>query len=490
MDSVISTATVVNTFQCLQQGKEISDAAPHNTLLYSLARFFKSLFSCCDEIRQEIEAESAALANSKDEIYLPLLKFVLDPGGHLHQPDELPRREILFEIDGATYVMTQENDGLFIKEQYKDNDGVVHGNGPEVYLKNMTVSSLKVAALKRYLQDQRLKQEPAELRECDFAGLDLSEVDFNGAVISVQNLTQIVAGRGKLNGTIFQPRTKLTAEQMKTYLVAGGSDLRGAGMDDHENNAGTVVMGKVAIGIRMAMGLIQGGANRTTVLIRYLQTEKMQAESNSQLHIEAWMALNTDRTVASLKRNELETIQKKKLRDYSYIELCDFPLEQIDTDKVLEAGLGLEYAFGINNLTPLGALRNVGRRPMVRPSVEQLILYADELEDLHANEVVLTSKPYGVHGELYSFKKCQTCAESCSGKDKNRKDFFWNMLMACHSGITPGAIENNLDLAISKLMLLLPCSDELKTTLTSYLKGSSDLPYGIRLKDFFRVAPY
>jgi hypothetical protein len=64
------------------------------------------------------------------------------------------------------------------------------------------------------------------------------------------------------------------------------------------------------------------------------------------------------------------------------------------------------------------------------------------------------------------------------------------MLMACHSGITPGAIENNLDLAVSKLMLLLPCSDELKTTLTSYLKGSSDLPYGIRLKDFFRVAPY
>lgn len=482
MDSVISTGIMARTFECLEKGKPVADASGHKSLLYSIACFFRSLLECCDVIAAEIEEERAVLESSKNDICLPLLRGKLGADGHL------PVGQIIqFEVNGSNFALEEINSTLRI-----DHYDPHAGNDDEVNLENMLISDLKLATLKAHLRDQRAKGEPADLSEFDFTGLNLSDVDFNGAVITVKNLTQIVTGdrklRGKLNGAQFHAGTVLNLEQLNQYLGAGGSDLRGARFVDQENDARNMVLPNAAIGLPMALSLIEARADPTQVLIRYLQTKKIEAESNSRVSIDKWLVRRPHKTVADLGQNKIDRIQREKMKDYSWIDLRDFPLQRIDTSKISEAGLALEYAIGISNATPLGRLRNLARRKAVPLKIQEVLEFGEDLDRLHAQGMTLKPKIFGAYNAQFSIESSMSREELVKSMNSNYEIFFMEILMALNPRVTPDLILNDKDVVINELMQLLPCSLKGKGVLKTFLTGTGPMPHGYCLKDFLTPA--
>lgn len=202
----VSTVTVARGFEDIRNNRDISASAYPCTNLF--ARLFDWIFgtTTIHDGLQLVDSLDAAQVG----IFESILQKKTGKSGFLSDQEGVAVLD--FEVGGQSLRLLEENcrvnGALVSKLAIEESDNAIidknsGGTPKQTVMKFSSFSDVKLACLKAYLS---LKKDRADLRAFDLRNMNLSTVDFSGALIDEANLRAIANGGGSLKHAVFMMR--------------------------------------------------------------------------------------------------------------------------------------------------------------------------------------------------------------------------------------------------------------------------------------------
>ena len=244
----IPTQKPVITARTLQRSFEASTKPEHHFVdggdyrksqnqhfLQRLANWFGALVSTkfTTNTIKEIAQKQQALSENAVSIAREILKISVDTKGRM-------LGTCSFSIAGQTYVLSQEQNKLILRNQDLPADWIS--------LKNLTVLQLKTAMLQEGINSGLTKLDSADLRRLDLRGMDLSGTNLTGAKFD-SRIREATIGIDNLEHVDQTFATITVQKNIRRKIVSGRKESRDAEVTTiRESVKGPVLYYKIPVG--------------------------------------------------------------------------------------------------------------------------------------------------------------------------------------------------------------------------------------------------
>jgi hypothetical protein len=217
MAITLSAQTYYRAFNRVLAGGNLEDGAEFRSRPRQAFEWLCQLVTG-DQTRgaKEVENKQNTLRGNATDIFRGILAI---------NPDDIQGHGCVLNCGNCALKLKQEDGKLYISsmisEHSPDNE---FGDLHEVHLvekdkmlaKGMTFCALKSAALQKYINEC----DQADLSQIDLTGLDTSRIKFETAMLSRENIEQIIAnGGGNLSGAVVRPGERVKDLDLSTVRI-------------------------------------------------------------------------------------------------------------------------------------------------------------------------------------------------------------------------------------------------------------------------------
>ena len=253
-NTMITASTVCRSLQAASKGKEFSDGGEYRGLA---RRFFAQLCRLCNITPPKdptVAIKKYGLNSIKETVFEALLQT---------SPDELRDEngcDVTVEVVDDNNTVTpltfklKEHQGL-LTVTATEIDGLTLTEASPQTANGVTLTALKQAILQKYINHERGHRDTADLTSFDLTDLDLSQINFGNTIIS--------------------------QAQLKCICASGGN-VTGATIKDAINTDG-LVFDRVIMDKDVAVQMISHGANSSTMLRCYIESQRLAGRKNIDL---------------------------------------------------------------------------------------------------------------------------------------------------------------------------------------------------------------